>query len=188
MKKRAAAPRRVVLGVCGSIAAYKACELVRGLALAGVETRVVMTPAAARFVTPLSLGALSRGRVYQEAADPELWEMAHLSLASWAERVLVAPATADFLSRLSHGRAAGLLEALILSTRAPVALCPAMDADMWLHPATQASVEKLKSFGYEIWGPADGPLASGRSGPGRLLEPQEIVSRLLGRGPRARPA
>lgn len=168
------------MGVCGSIAAYKACEVVRGLSRAGVEVRVVLTASAARFVAPLTFAVLSRGPVHEDAFDPRAWDMAHLSLAAWAERVVVAPATADFIARLAAGRAGGLLEALLLSTRAPAALCPAMDAGMWEHPATRENVERLKRRGCDFWGPERGPLASGKTGLGRLLAPEKIVARTLG--------
>ena len=172
--------RRVVLGVCGSIAAYKSCEIARGLVKGGAEVRVVMTAAASRFVTPLTLSVLSKGPAYQDPYDPALWDMAHLSLASWADLVLVAPASADFISRLAAGSAAGLLEGLVLASKAPVALCPAMDTEMWEHPATQANVEKVRSYGYQVWGPVKGPLASGRVGMGRLMSPPDIVASALG--------
>ena len=171
--------RRVALGVTGSIAAYKSAAIVRGLVKKGIEVRCVLTPNAANFVTPLTLAALSRHSVALAPHDPALWEMAHLSLASWADLVLVAPATADFLARLAQGRAEGLLDSLILSTRAVVALCPAMDTEMWEHPATQANVARLSGYGYKVWGPAKGELASGKIGLGRLLEPDEIVRLVL---------
>jgi phosphopantothenoylcysteine decarboxylase/phosphopantothenate--cysteine ligase len=171
--------RRVALGITGSIAAFKAPALVRGLVKKGVEVRCVMTPNAAHFTTPLTLAALSRHPVASSLHDPGLWEMAHLSLASWADLVLIAPATADFIARLAHGRAEGLLDALVLSTRAPVAVCPAMDAEMWEHPATRANVKTLSGYGYKIWGPAKGELASGKVGFGRMLEPDEIVRLVL---------
>ncbi len=171
--------RRVALGVTGSIAAYKSAVIVRGLVKKGVEVRCVLTPNAAHFVTPLTLAALSRHPVAAGAQDPSLWEMAHLSLASWADLVLVAPATADFIARLAQGRAEGLLDSLILSTRASVALCPAMDAEMWEHQATQANVKTIVGYGYKVWGPVKGELASGKVGIGRLLEPDEIVRRVL---------
>src|SRR5438105_14231176 len=113
----ASKPRRVVLGITGSIAAYKACEVVRGLVSRGCEVRCVLTPGGAQFITPMSLAALSRNPVAQNIHDPSLWEMAHLSLAGWAQLVLIAPATADFIARLAQGRAEGLLDALALSAR-----------------------------------------------------------------------
>lgn len=170
--------RRVVLGVTGSIAAYKAAELVRALVKNGHEVRCVLTPTGARFITALTLAALSKNAVVENLHDPKLYEMAHLSLADWAEVVLVAPATADIIARLAHGRAEGLLDGLILSARCPVIVCPALDAEMWTHPATQANVARLKEYGYEIWGPVDGELASGKVGFGRLMEPVEIARRV----------
>ncbi len=170
-----AKPRRVALGITGSIAAFKAPALVRGLVKKGIEVRCALTPTAAHFVTPLTLAALSRNPVATNMHDPSLWEMAHLSLASWADLVLIAPATADFIARLAQGRAEGLLDSLVLSTRAPVAVCPAMDAEMWDHPATAANVKTLAGYGYKVWGPAKGELASGKVGFGRMLEPDEIV-------------
>ena len=101
--------------------------------------------------------------------------MAHLSLASWANRVVIAPATADILARLAAGRAEGLLDSLVLSFRGAVAVCPAMDSEMWEHAATRRNVETLKSYGYAVWGPEKGALASGKTGWGRLLNPAEIV-------------
>jgi phosphopantothenoylcysteine decarboxylase/phosphopantothenate--cysteine ligase len=146
---------------------------------AGAQVRCVLTPGGAQFVTPMSLAALSRNPVAQNLHDPALWEMAHLSLAGWAELVLIAPATADFIARLAQGRAEGVLDALVLSTKAPVAVCPAMDAEMWEHPATKANVSRIKEFGYSIWGPEKGELASGKTGWGRLLAPDEIVRKAL---------
>ena len=171
--------RRVVLGVTGSIAAYKAPLIVRGLVKKGVEVRCVLTPTAAQFVSPLTLTTLSKHPVSQSMADPALWEMAHLSLAGWADLVLIAPATADFIARLAQGRAAGLLDTLVLSTKAPVVVAPAMDAEMWEHAATKANVARLKGFGYRLLGPDKGELASGKIGTGRLVEPDEIVRSIL---------
>jgi phosphopantothenoylcysteine decarboxylase/phosphopantothenate--cysteine ligase len=176
--------RRVVLGVTGSIAAYKSAEIVRGLVTAGCEVRCVLTPGGARFVTPFTLAVLSRHPVAENLHNPALWEMAHLELASWADQVLIAPATADFLARLAGGRCEGLLDGLVLAAKCPVAVCPAMDSEMWEHAATKANVARLRQYGYAVWGPARGPLASGKSGWGRLLEPEEIVS-LVGRASRA---
>lgn len=171
--------RRVVLGVSGSIAAYKACLIVRGLAAAGAEVRCVLTANASRFVSPLTLAALSRSPVCSDLLDPAHWDMAHLSLASWADRVLVAPATADLIARLAQGRAGGAVEAVVLSSKAPVFVAPAMDTEMWEHPATRANAERLRSYGYTLLGPVHGPLASGRVGMGRLMDPAEIVKKVL---------
>jgi phosphopantothenoylcysteine decarboxylase/phosphopantothenate--cysteine ligase len=176
--KKSPRSRKIVLGVTGSIAAYKSAELVRALTKAGHEVRCVMTPAAAHFVTPLTLSTLSKNPVAQNLYDPSLWEMAHLTLADWADLIVVAPCTADFLARLASGRAEGVLDGLILAARVPVALCPAMDGGMWEHPATRANTAKVKSFGYKTWGPVKGELASGKTGMGRMLEPQEIAERV----------
>ena len=179
MATRRNALRRIVLGVCGSIAAYKACEIVRGLVKAGAEVKTALTPNAARFVTPLTLSVLSRNPCFSDPFDPALWDMAHLSLASWADKIVVAPASTGFISRAAAGQAGGLLESLLLAAKCPVALCPAMDTEMWEHPATRENVERVKRFGYEIWGPIEGPLASGRVGMGRLMDTAEIVKRTL---------
>ncbi|OGR87058.1 MAG: hypothetical protein A3J74_07055 [Elusimicrobia bacterium RIFCSPHIGHO2_02_FULL_57_9] len=180
MGPRSTPVKRVVLGVTGSIAAYKSPEIVRGLVQKGHEVRCVLTSAGSQFITPLTLSVLSKNPVATNMHDPALWEMAHLSLASWADLVLVAPATADFMARLAAGRAEGLLDGLILSAECPVALCPALDQEMWTHPATQANAAKLKEYGYQIWGPDQGELASGKNGWGRLMEPEEIVKRVGG--------
>ncbi|MBI3296899.1 MAG: hypothetical protein HYZ75_01955 [Elusimicrobia bacterium] len=177
--KRGTVKRRVFLGVTGSIAAYKACLIVRGLIKAGCEVRCAATQNALKFVSPLTLAALSRAPVVTDLMDPAHWDMAHLSLASWAERVLVAPATADSLARLAVGRAAGPVDATVLSTKAPVFIAPAMDTEMWEHPATAANAKRLASYGYTMLGPVSGPLASGRVGMGRLMDPEEIVRRVL---------
>lgn len=177
-------PSRVVVGITGSIAAFKAPQLVRGLVKAGHEVRCVLTPAGAQFVTPLTLATLSRHAVAQSLHDPALWDMAHLSWSSWADLVLVAPATADFIARLAQGRAEGLLDSLILSATCRIAVCPAMDVEMWAHKATQRNVSTIREYGYEVWGPADGELASGKKGLGRMLEPDEIVARLAKTPPR----
>ena len=171
--------KRILLGISGSIAAYKACLIIRGLVKAGAEVKVAATANALRFVTPLTLSVLSRGPVHSDGFDPQAWDMAHLNLASWATRVVIAPATVDLIARLAVGRASGLLEALVLSTRAPIAICPAMDSEMWEHPATRANVERLRGWGCEFWGPVEGELASGKIGIGRLMEPSEIVERAL---------
>lgn len=175
--------RHVLLGVTGGIAAYKACEVVRRLRDADAQVRVVLTSNAERFVSPLTFQALSgqpvRYGLWDEAAE---MGMGHLELARWADAVLVAPASADTLAKLAHGRADDLLSTLCLATLAPLAVAPAMNHRMWLHPATQANVACLCERGVTILGPADGPLAEGESGPGRMLEPQQLVRALLARG------
>lgn len=170
---------RIVLGITGGIAAYKAAEVVRQLRAAGAEVQVVMTEAAVRFITPLTLQALS-GR----AVRTELWDttaeaaMGHIELARWAQRVVVAPASADFLAKLRVGRADDLLTTLCLATEAPIAVAPAMNRRMWRHPATQENIAVLRSRGVQIWGPEEGVQACGESGPGRLLGVPELLRRI----------
>lgn len=178
---------RVLLGVSGGIAAYKAAELVRRLRDAGAEVRVVMTEGAKRFITPLTLQALSgnavRDSLWDEAAEAA---MGHIELARWATRVLIAPATADTLARLAHGHADDLLSTVVLATTAPLALAPAMNQQMWAHPATQANLALLRARNVKILGPGSGDQACGEVGPGRLLEPSELVAALAA-GQRAGP-
>ena len=170
------AGQRVLLCVGGGIAAYKALELVRRLREAGAEVQVAMTSGAQQFVTPLSFQALSghvtRTTLWDSAAEQA---MGHIELARWADRVIIAPATADLMARLAHGMADDLVTTLCLATTAPLTIAPAMNHRMWQHPATQANLATLRERGVQIVGPNDGPLAEGESGPGRLAEPEEIV-------------
>jgi phosphopantothenoylcysteine decarboxylase/phosphopantothenate--cysteine ligase len=181
--------KRILLCVGGGIAAYKALELVRRLRDAGAAVQVAMTDGAQQFVTPLSFQALSglpvRTSLWDAAAEQA---MGHLELARWADRVVVAPATADLIARLAHGHADDLVATLCLATSAPISVCPAMNHRMWLHPATQANVETLRGRGVQVIGPEDGPLAEGESGPGRLSEPEAIVAALAGATVAAVPA
>lgn len=171
--------RRILLCVCGGIAAYKAVELVRRLREAGAEVQVAMTENAQRFVGAASLQAVSgvpvRGTLWDEAAEAA---MGHIELARWADRVVVAPATADILAKLAHGLADDLVSTLCLATTAPIAVAPAMNNRMWLHPATQANVATLRSRGVLVIGPDDGAQACGEFGPGRLREPPDIATAL----------
>ena len=173
--------QRILLCVGGGIAAYKALELVRRLRDAGASVQVAMTAGAQQFVTPLSFQALSghpaRTTLWDSAAEQA---MGHLELARWADRVVVAPATADLLARLAHGLADDLVTTLCLATEAPLSVAPAMNHRMWRHPATVANVALLRSRGVQVIGPDDGPLAEGESGPGRLSEPDVIVAGLAG--------
>ena len=176
---RVLADRRVLLCVCGGIAAYKAVELVRRLRDAGADVQVAMTDAAQRFVSAQSFQAVSHRLV-----RTTLWDataeaaMGHLELARWAQQVVVAPATANTIAKLAHGLADDLVSTLCLATEAPLAIAPAMNHRMWLHPATQANIAMLRDRGVRVIGPDDGPLAEGESGPGRLREPQAIVAEL----------
>lgn len=171
--------REILLGVSASIAAYKAAELVRLFRQAGAGVSCVLTPAAAKFITPLTLSALSGKPTGQDVLDENEWGMAHLSLAKSADAVVIAPCTADFLAQLAAGSADNLLSAAVLVTRAPVFIAPAMHEPMWTHPATQRNVKTCLGFRYQFIGPVKGPLASGDSGLGRMEDPAQIVSHIM---------
>lgn len=173
---------RIVLAISGGIAAYKSCHFCRLLRKAGHEVRVVMTAGAEQFVGRISLQALSGHPV-----ATSLWEsmaddgMDHIALGRWAERIVVAPASADVIARLAQGRADDLLTTLCLASKAPLTLAPAMNVRMWSHPATVANVETLRERGAQILGPVDGPLAEGESGPGRMMGPEDMLDALDGK-------
>ena len=173
---------RVVVGVTGSIAAYKAAILVSSLVRHGAEVDVILTASGARFVTPATFTGLTRGAVHTDLfADRGL---PHVELAERADLIVVAPATARTLARLAHGLADDLLALAVLGTRAPVLVAPAMEAGMWLHPATQRNVALLREDGVEVAGPESGRHASGAGGPGRMVEPEALlghIRRVLGR-------
>ena len=172
--------KRILLCVSAGIAAYKSCELVRRLIEAGATVQVAMTPRAQAFVTPLTLQALSgravRTELFDSAAEAA---MGHIELARWADVVVVAPASADLLARLTHGLADDLVTTLCLATRAPLWVAPAMNHQMWNHPATTANVALLQTRGVRLLGPDSGPQACGEFGPGRMLEPAQIVAELV---------
>lgn len=172
--------KRILLGVSGGIAAYKAPQLVRDLRAAGAEVRVVMTRSAAQFVTATTLQAVSgepvRDTLWDAAAEAS---MGHIELARWADLILIAPATADRLSRLATGHADDLLGALCLATRSPIALAPAMNQVMWEAPASQRNLRQLAEDGVHLIGPGVGDQACGEFGPGRMSEPEEIVAAVI---------
>ena len=173
--------KRVVLGVTGGIAAYKSAELVRRLKESGAEVRVVMTDAATQFITPLTLQALSERPVHVNLLDaPTENAMSHIDLARWADVIVVAPASANSMARLAHGLADDLLSAMCLASTAPLVVAPAMNHAMWDHPATQANRQMLEDRGVRMIGPAQGDQACGETGPGRMVEPSEIVAALIG--------
>lgn len=175
------ANRRILLGVSGGIAAYKACELVRRLRDLGAQVRVVMTESATHFVSATTFQALSG-----EAVRVSLWDeqaemaMGHIELARWAERIIVAPASADLIARLAHGMANDLLTTLCLASAAPLYVAPAMNQQMWAHPAVQENVDTLRRRGVHLLGPASGDQACGDIGSGRMLEPLELRAALAG--------
>lgn len=189
MEDSALAGRKLILGVTGGIAAYKAAELLRLFKKAGAEVQVLMTPDAARFITPLTLGTLSEREVLVEVFPEQVagtWTK-HVALGLWADLAVIAPATAQTIAKLAHGFCDSMLTATVLALRCPLLVCPAMDHDMYLHPATQANLKQLRAYGYSVMEPEHGPLASGLVGEGRLPAPEAIaaavVQRLGGRGP-----
>lgn len=174
------ASQRVLLGITGGIAAYKSADLCRRLVEAGAQVQVVMTPAATTFVAPLTFQAVSGRAVRLELLDAAAEAgMGHIELARWADLILVAPASADFMARLAHGLADDLLSTLCLASDRPIALAPAMNRLMWANPATQANRDLLAGRGVRLWGPAEGAQACGEVGAGRMLEPLELLDRVV---------
>src|ERR1700685_2953173 len=171
---------RIVLGVTGGIAAYKSPDLVRRLMERGAEVQVVMTKSAQRFVSPMTFQAVSgrptRSDLWDTAAEAA---MGHIELARWAQIVLIAPASADFIARMAGGRADDLLTTLCVATEAPILLAPAMNRVMWANKATQANIETLVARGVRILGPASGNQACGEVGAGRMWEPTQLAESLL---------
>lgn len=171
--------KQVLLGITGSIAAYKSADLVRRLREVGATVRVVMTQNAKAFITPLTMQAVSGFPIHDDLFDLQAEAaMGHIELARWADLILVAPATADFIARLTKGLAEDLLSTLCLATNAPIVLAPAMNQGMWLHAITQENMEALKKKKVNIFEPGEGSQACGDVGPGRMMEPLEIVKNL----------
>jgi phosphopantothenoylcysteine decarboxylase/phosphopantothenate--cysteine ligase len=174
------AKKRILLGITGGIAAYKSADLTRRLGEVGAEVQVVMTPAAATFVAPLTFQALSGRGVRLELLDAGAEAgMGHIELARWADLILVAPASADFIARLAHGLAGDLLSTLCLASDRPIAVAPAMNRYMWQNAATQENCRILRQRGIHLWGPGDGEQACGEVGQGRMLEPLTLRDRVV---------
>jgi phosphopantothenoylcysteine decarboxylase/phosphopantothenate--cysteine ligase len=172
--------KHVLLGVTGGIAAYKSPDLVRRLRDQGAEVQVVLTAGAREFVTPMTFQAVSGREVRSDLWDPEAEKaMSHIELARWADFVIIAPATADFIARLATGQADDLLTTLCLATSAPIALAPAMNRLMWSNAATQANVATLAARGIHVWGPGEGDQACGEVGAGRMLEPTQLAANVV---------
>lgn len=172
--------KHIVVGITGGIAAYKTAELVRLLRQAGAKVRVVMTTAAKQFITPLTMQALSGQPVLDDLFDRQAEAaMGHIELARWAHAIIIAPASADCLAQLASGQARDLLTTLCLATRAPILIAPAMNQAMWQHPATQTNCQQLQKINYKIVGPAYGEQACGDVGPGRMIEPEQILEQIM---------
>ena len=169
--------KKILLGISGSIAAYKIAALVRLLIKAGAEVKIVMTPAAKEFVSPLTLSTVSKNQVLSELWDNDSWSN-HVMLGRWADVLLIAPLSCNTLSKMAHGLCDNLLTAVYLSATSPVIVAPAMDEDMWNHPATKDNLRIIKSYGNEVIPVESGELASGLIGDGRMAEPETIVERL----------
>ena len=170
------AGKKILLGISGGIAAYKCAELTRRLIERGAQVQVVMTQAAQEFITPLTMQAVSGNPVSSSLLDPSAEaSMGHIELAKWADLVLLAPATADLIARISAGMGNDLLSTLCLATDAPIAVAPAMNQQMYRNIATQENLATLQRRGFSLWGPASGEQACGDVGPGRMLEPMQLV-------------
>ncbi len=171
--------RKILLGVTGSIAAYKACELIRLFVKGGDEVTVVMTESATKFVAPLTFQTLSRNPVYiDQFAPPVSWKPEHISLAEAADLVVVAPATANIIAKMRYGLADDLLSSVLLATKAPIVVAPAMNTGMWESPVTQENIAALVKRGVKVIEPGDGELACGVKGKGRMMEPDKIYAAL----------
>lgn len=169
--------KHILLGVSGSIAAYKSAALVRQLKDAGADVRIILTAGGAKFVTPLTFQALSGNPVHQDLLDTEAEAaMGHIELARWADAVIIAPASANFIARLAQGRADDLLSAICLATESPIAIAPAMNQQMWSNAATQENLQQLNKRGVQQFGPDKGEQACGEVGPGRMLEAEQLAT------------
>ena len=177
--KKSSGKRTIVFGITGGIAAYKCCDVVRGLVKRGADVHVVLTKAGAQFVTPLTLQALSQNPVHTDMFSLiQEAEIGHISLADRADLILVAPASADIIAKIACGICDELLQTVICATKAPVVFAPSMNVHMWENPITQENIRKLKKLGYHFIEPASGDLACGYHGKGRLPEPEEIMKHI----------
>ena len=168
--------KNIILGVCGSIAAYKAAVLVRLFIKAGANVKVILTADAANFITPLTLATLSKNPVYTQYFEEEtgVWSN-HVELGLWADYMVIAPASANTIAKMANGLCDNLLSAVYLSAKCPVLFAPAMDLDMWKHQSTQSNIAQLQAYGNILIAPNNGELASGLFGEGRMAEPEEII-------------
>lgn len=169
----------VILGISGGIAAYKCCDLVRLLVKKEIDVHVIMTKAAQKFITPLTMQTLTGHEVHTDMFDlNENFQIEHISIANKASAIVIAPATADIIAKLSVGICDDLLTTTVMATKAPVIICPSMNTNMWEKPVLQANLEKLRGFGYRILEPIEGDLACGTIGMGKLPDPEAIVREL----------
>lgn len=170
------AQKEIILGVTASIASYKACDIIRDLSHEGFGVTVVMTDDAKEFITPLSLAALSRNKVYSGMfTESQGWDIEHIALSDKADLILIAPATANMINKLASGMCDDLLSSTVLASHAPILIAPAMNTTMYKHPITQENIAKLKKIGYTFIGPKEGKLACGKIGIGHLADVEDIV-------------
>ena len=171
--------KKILLVICGGISAYKSLEIIRGLKKSNAQVKTILTKSAKEFVTPLSISSLSQEKVYEDIFSVENnSEMDHISLSRWADLILVAPATANTISKLSSGSADDLASTVILASDKDIYLAPAMNVRMWEHPSTKENLNKLKNYGYKIIGPEIGDMACGEFGKGKMTEPNQIINEI----------
>ena len=171
--------KKILLIICGGIAAYKSLELIRLLKKDGVSIKTILTKSGAEFVTPLSITSLSQSKVYQDLFSIEdEAEMDHISLSRWADLVLIAPATANTISKLANGNSDNLASAVALASNKKIFIAPAMNLRMWDHQSTRKNIDKLKTYNYRLIGPEIGDMACGEYGEGKMIEPKNIISYL----------
>ena len=176
MSNNLSRPKKIVLGVTGSIAAYKSCDIINSLRKLGYEVKVIMSPDAGHFITPLTLQALSSNEVVADMFKvPQQWDACHVSLAAWADLILIAPASADMISKLACGLANCIISATTLASKAKILIAPAMNDNMYKHKAIQENITRLKKFGYKFIGPKKGHLACGYEGIGHIADTEDIV-------------
>ncbi len=171
--------KKILLIICGGISAYKSLEVIRSLKKRGAKVKTILTKSAKEFVTPLSVSSLSQEKVYDDLFNVENEaEMDHISLSRWSDLILVAPATANTISKLSNGSSDDLASTVMLASDKDIFLAPAMNVRMWEHPSTKENLKKLKNFGYKIIGPEIGDMACGEFGEGKMTEPNEIIKKI----------
>jgi phosphopantothenoylcysteine synthetase/decarboxylase len=172
--------KNVILGICGSIAAYKSCDIVRQLVKLKANVECILTRGGSEFITPITLQTLSKNRVYIDMFEIHgKWEISHISLAKKADVIVIVPATADIIARFACGRTDDLLSCTVLASKADILICPAMNDNMFNHRATRKNIETLKSYGYRFVMPEKGELASGDCGDGRLASVEVIIKEIL---------
>ncbi len=171
--------KKILLIICGGISAYKSLEIIRDLKKKNAKIKTILTKNAKEFVTPLSISSLSQEKVYDDIFSIENEsEMDHISLSRWADLILVAPVTANTISKLSSGSSEDLASTVILASNKKIYLAPAMNVRMWEHPSTKENINKLKNYGYEIIGPEIGEMACGEYGKGKMIEPNKIIKKI----------